>query len=123
MILFCCPQVEAINEKHHHPSVFPDFELPELITATTEVEEATRDAALVIVCLPAQLTPDFLEQHRDVIPKEAILVITCKGLYLKTKQLLSVPILEVLQRDQPLTFLSGAFDAEEALLSATMLTG
>ncbi|KAJ0401532.1 hypothetical protein ATCC90586_003551 [Pythium insidiosum] len=107
--------VDAINATHRNPRVFPDHELLPNISATTSVQEATHDAKLVIVCLPAQLTPDFLEQHRDHIPEDAILVITCKGLYLKTKQLLSVPILAALGRDQPLSFLSGPSFALELM--------
>ncbi|TYZ61021.1 hypothetical protein PybrP1_009601 [[Pythium] brassicae (nom. inval.)] len=110
--------VNAINTRHRHPKVFPDHELLPSISATTRVQDATRDAKMVIVCLPAQLTPAFLALHRDDIPAAAVLVITCKGLYLKTKQLLSLPILEALGRDQPLTFLSGPSFASELMANA-----
>ncbi|RLN93177.1 hypothetical protein BBJ28_00009581 [Nothophytophthora sp. Chile5] len=110
--------VEAINATRHSPKVFPQFELLPNIRATTSVAEAARDAKIVIVCLPAQLAPAFLAQHRDELPPEAVLVITCKGLYLKTKQLLAEPILEALQRDQPLAFLSGPSFALELMNNA-----
>ena len=99
--------MNAINAEHRNPKVFPDFELPTSITATTSVAEACKGAKMILCCLPAQLTPDFLAQHKDAIDLDAILVVTSKGLYLKTKQLLSIPILEALERDQPLAFLSG----------------
>ncbi|KAF4042309.1 NAD-dependent glycerol-3-phosphate dehydrogenase [Phytophthora infestans] len=107
--------VQTINETHRSPRVFPQFNLLPNIRATTSVAEATSDAKIVIVCLPAQLTPDFLAQYRDDVPTDAVLVITCKGLYLKTKQLLAEPILEALQRDQPLAFLSGPSFALELM--------
>ncbi|KAF4138057.1 NAD-dependent glycerol-3-phosphate dehydrogenase C-terminus [Phytophthora infestans] len=110
--------VQTINETHRSPRVFPQFNLLPNIRATTSVAEATSDAKIVIVCLPAQLTPDFLAQYRDDVPTDAVLVITCKGLYLKTKQLLAEPILEALQRDQPLAFLSGPSFALELMNNA-----
>lgn len=110
--------VDAINTTHRSPKVFPQFELLPSIAATTSVAEATRGAKMVIVCLPAQLAPDFLAEHRDDIPPDAILVITCKGLYLKTKELLATPILDALQRDQPLAFLSGPSFALELMDNA-----
>lgn len=110
--------VNAINTTRHNPKVFPSHELLLQISATTSVVDATRDAKIVIVCLPAQLTPDFLARYKDAIPSDALLVVTCKGLYLKTKQLLSVPILEALDRDQPLCFLSGPSFAQELMDNA-----
>lgn len=110
--------VNAINADHRNTKVFPEHDLPTSISATTCVREATQDAKIIIVCLPAQLTPDFLRQHKDDIPVDANLVITCKGLYLKTKQLLSEPILEALGRDQPLCFLSGPSFALELMNNA-----
>ncbi|KAI9997005.1 hypothetical protein PInf_000438 [Phytophthora infestans] len=110
--------VQTINETHRSPRVFPQFNLLPNIRATTSVAEATSDAKIVIVCLPAQLTPDFLAQYRDDVQTDAVLVITCKGLYLKTKQLLAEPILEALQRDQPLAFLSGPSFALELMNNA-----
>jgi glycerol-3-phosphate dehydrogenase (NAD+) len=110
--------VKTINETHRSPRVFPQFELLPNIRATTSVAEACADAKMVVVCLPAQLTPDFLAQHKADIPADAVLVITCKGLFLKTKQLLAVPILEALGRDQPLCFLSGPSFALELMNNA-----
>ncbi|CAK4731467.1 unnamed protein product [Aphanomyces euteiches] len=107
--------VDTINLTHHNPQIFSDFELLPNIHATTSVKEACAGATLLIMAILAQTTPTFLEEHRDVIPEDAILVVTSKGLYLKTKQLLSVPILAALGRDQPLSFLSGPSFALELM--------
>ncbi|RHZ10872.1 hypothetical protein DYB26_011570, partial [Aphanomyces astaci] len=111
-------QVNAINTTRRNPLFFPEFELAPSIIATTSVEESCANATLVVICIPAQGTPDFLAQHKHSIPSDAILVVTSKGLYLKTKQLLSVPILEALGRDQPLSFLSGPSFALELMKNA-----
>ncbi|ETW06485.1 hypothetical protein, variant 3 [Aphanomyces invadans] len=111
-------QVNAINATRRNPLFFPEFELASSIVATSSVAESCANATLVVICIPAQSTPDFLAQHKDAIPADAILVVTSKGLYLKTKQLLSVPILEAIGRDQPLTFLSGPSFALELMKNA-----
>ncbi|CAK4130389.1 unnamed protein product [Aphanomyces euteiches] len=107
--------VDSINSTHHNPHFFPEIELLPNISATTSVHESCANATLVLICIPAQATPDFLAQNRDAIPTDAILVVTSKGLYLKTKQLLSIPILEAMGRDQPLSFLSGPSFALELM--------
>ncbi|KAF4319275.1 hypothetical protein BBO99_00007944 [Phytophthora kernoviae] len=84
--------VASINESHKSPRVFPQYELLPNIRATTSVAEATEGAKMVIVCLPAQLTPDFLTMHRDEIPTDA--------------------------REQPLAFLSGPSFALELMNNA-----
>ncbi|KAL4169149.1 hypothetical protein KRP22_010074 [Phytophthora ramorum] len=91
--------VQSINTTHRSPRVFPQFEL---------LKQHPR----------VDLAPDFLAQHRADIPTDAVLVITCKGLFLQTKQLLAEPILEALQRDQPLAFLSGPSFALELMNNA-----
>ena len=108
-------QVDSINTKHCNPRYLSEFELSSNIKATTDVAEAMKDAVLVIHCIPAQHTPDFLAKYKNELPVDAILCSTSKGLYLKTKQLLSEPILEALGRDQPLAFLSGPSFAVELM--------
>lgn len=107
--------VQNMNETRRNPKHFQEFEIPSNVLATSNIQEALNDAKIILSCLPAQLTPDFLAQNKQFIPKDAILVITSKGLYLKTKQLLSIPILDALERDQPLAFLSGPSFALELM--------
>mmetsp|Transcript_19851 Transcript_19851/g.35940 ORF Transcript_19851/g.35940 Transcript_19851/m.35940 type:complete len:272 (-) Transcript_19851:319-1134(-) len=59
--------------------------------------------------LPAQKSPDFFKEHKDVIPDTVLICSTAKGLYLRSKCLLSEAILgpDGLGREQPLAFLSG----------------
>ena len=47
--------VQTINSHHINPHYLPEFELSELISATTSVEEALKDAHFVILALPTQL--------------------------------------------------------------------
>jgi glycerol-3-phosphate dehydrogenase (NAD+) len=53
-------------------------------------------------------TPDWLGQHRDMIPPNVLLCSTAKGLYLPTSLLIGHAILDALDcAQQSLAFLSG----------------
>ena len=89
-------QVAAINEtgkNPKHPCTFPSTN----VTATTEMEEATKGGVdFIILALPAQKTPDWLIKNKEHIPDKTLLCSTAKGLYLETKDLLSVTYQEIL---------------------------
>ena len=71
---------------------------------------------VILHALPCQLTPLWFKEHKDIIPRDALIVVTAKGLYLKTNQLMGHAILDALDRsEQPLAFLSGPSFAEEIL--------
>ena len=75
--------VDSINHKHSNPKFCPHIKLPEIITATTDQEEALRNADFVMGCLPTQVIPKFLEEVKSFYPLEAPFVSCAKGaLYL-----------------------------------------
>lgn len=108
-------QAESINVGHRNSKYLTEFELLPQITSTTSVAEAVDGAALILSALPAQLTPNFLAEHKDTIPPDVVFCSTSKGLYLPTKQLLSEAIHAALGRPQPLAFLSGPSFAIEIM--------
>mmetsp|Transcript_21591 Transcript_21591/g.26728 ORF Transcript_21591/g.26728 Transcript_21591/m.26728 type:complete len:346 (-) Transcript_21591:7-1044(-) len=109
-------QVKMINDTHHNPKYLSDFELLPNIQAINDVSECLKDADVIMLCLPAQKTPQFLQDHRDVIPPNAILCSTSKGLYVKTRQLLSDAIEDALKPSKhELAFLSGPSFAKEIM--------
>jgi len=110
-------QRDAINNAHRNPRAksLEEFPLPECILAVATVEEACTGAAIVIHALPAQMTPDFIREHRSHIPADAVFCSTSKGLYLARKCLLSEAMLEAFDRAQPLAVLSGPSFAKQIL--------
>jgi len=54
------------------------FTLPSNITSTTNVAEAVAGAGLIMHALPAQKSPDFFREHKDVIPDDVIICSTAK---------------------------------------------
>eukprot|EP00617_Octactis_speculum_P023391 CAMPEP_0185751780 /NCGR_PEP_ID=MMETSP1174-20130828/10564_1 /TAXON_ID=35687 /ORGANISM="Dictyocha speculum, Strain CCMP1381" /LENGTH=345 /DNA_ID=CAMNT_0028428925 /DNA_START=24 /DNA_END=1061 /DNA_ORIENTATION=+ len=107
--------VASVNEQHKNPRYVKEFTLPVNLVATQSIEEACQGAKLIMLAIPAQKLPGFLEENRDIIPSDVILCSTAKGLYLKDKCLLSSAMLASLDRIQPLAFLSGPSFAAEIM--------
>lgn len=110
-------QVQSIQETRRNPKYgLQDFELPDNLQATNSLEDACKDATILILALPAQRIPGFLKDHLDCIDPKTILCNTAKGLYVPTQQLLSDAILEAIGRsDQPFCVLSGPSFAIEIM--------
>jgi glycerol-3-phosphate dehydrogenase (NAD+) len=108
-------QAASINNERVNCDYLSQYLLHENISATTNLAEAVDGAEVIVLALPAQVTPDFLREHKDVIPPTALLCSTAKGLYLKTKQLLSAAIQDALGREQPFCLLSGPSFAKEIM--------
>jgi len=108
-------QVAHINNHHKNPKTLSDFDLPTNIRATTNLENAIEGAEIIIHALPAQTTPQFMAEHKDKIPAEVPVVITSKGLFLETKQLMNEAIQDCMGRAQALAYLSGPSFAKEIL--------
>lgn len=114
-------QSKTINEEHRNPKYLSDYPLNPKGNAIRSIctEEELKEhfqipGVIVFVALPCQRTPVWIEEHRDIIPEDVLLVSTAKGLYLPTQQLIGHAILDALNRaSQPLCFLSGPSFAEE----------
>jgi len=108
-------QRDAINTTHKNPKAktLEDVVLPDNIVAVATVEEACTGASIILHALPAQKTPDFIREHREAIPSDAVFCSTAKGLYLANSSLLSDAMLEAFDRAQPLAVLSGPSFAKQ----------
>mmetsp|Transcript_69418 Transcript_69418/g.166424 ORF Transcript_69418/g.166424 Transcript_69418/m.166424 type:complete len:446 (+) Transcript_69418:113-1450(+) len=107
-------QCRGINTEHKNTKYLGDCLLPDNLVACSNLTEAIADAEVVFLGLPAQKTPEFLEANKDLFKPNMIMVSTAKGLYLKTKQLLSDAIIDVMGPTcPPLVLLSGPSFAKE----------
>jgi glycerol-3-phosphate dehydrogenase (NAD+) len=115
--LYCRDQEQAtaINETHRNIKTFSEYTLPPSIRAGGSIEEALRDAAFLMLCIPAQMIPSWLHRHRDIIPPDILICNTAKGLHLESKRLLSEAVRDALGRDQPYALLSGPSFAKEIM--------
>lgn len=110
-------QVKTINETKKNPKYgMEKFRLEDNVRASNNLEDACRNADILIFALPAQRIPEFCREHADLISPTTIICNTAKGLYVPTQQLLSEAILEALHRpEQPYTVLSGPSFAVEIM--------
>ena len=117
-------QCETINAEHRNPKYLSEFslhveggsEIRGICTLDELREELSTPGVVILHALPCQLTPPWFKEHRDIIPEDALICVTAKGLYLKTNQLMGHAILDALDRShQPLAFLSGPSFAEEIM--------
>eukprot|EP00804_Cyclotella_cryptica_P011514 CCRYP_019877-RA/>CCRYP_019877-RA protein AED:0.03 eAED:0.03 QI:297/1/1/1/1/1/2/364/372 len=117
-------QCAAINSEHRNPKYLSEFSLHvdgvsdiRGICTLEELKEELHTPGVVIIhALPCQLTPPWFRENKDIIPKDALICVTSKGLYLPTQQLMGHAILDALNRaEQPLAFLSGPSFAVEIM--------
>uniref|UniRef100_A0A7S3K223 Glycerol-3-phosphate dehydrogenase [NAD(+)] n=1 Tax=Aureoumbra lagunensis TaxID=44058 RepID=A0A7S3K223_9STRA len=98
-------QVEQMRKTRKNPKYLQGIELAQNIEFTDSVEEVLRDKVdLVLLCLPAQSTPTWLQMHVHLFPRDTLICSTAKGLYLPTKNLMSTAILQALGTDKKIRF-------------------
>ena len=108
--------VESINSNHTNPKFMPEAILLENITATNDVNVALINADIIMLTLPVQIVPDWLEEFKHLIRPECLICNTAKGLHLKSMKLLSTVIKKYLAPDQAYVILSGPSFAKEIIL-------
>jgi len=119
-------QCATINKEHRNPKYLSEFslyvedrsgsEIRGICTLKELKEELSTPGVVILHALPCQKTPRWFKEHADLIPHDALICCTAKGLYLETNQLMGHAILDSLDRaDQPLAFLSGPSFAEEIM--------
>jgi glycerol-3-phosphate dehydrogenase (NAD(P)+) len=72
--------IAAVNAQHENPGYLPGLALSPRIRGTTDVEEATRGAGLVVVAIPSQATRAFLTQMHPLFPEHTPIVTIAKGI-------------------------------------------
>jgi glycerol-3-phosphate dehydrogenase (NAD(P)+) len=84
----------AIRQYGTNPEYLSSIRLPEQVTATTDPEQAIRDAALVVFAVPSQTLRANLVAWRQWIDADATLVSLAKGIELGTTKRMSEVIVE-----------------------------
>ncbi|UVJ38132.1 NAD(P)H-dependent glycerol-3-phosphate dehydrogenase [Arthrobacter sp. CJ23] len=86
--------VEQINTKHRNEQYLKDTELPDCITASTDVAEVLNGAGIVILAVPAQSLRAQLSEWKPLLAPGAVVVSLMKGLELGTDARMSEVIAE-----------------------------
>lgn len=71
---------QEITGTHRNGDYLGEIELPELITATTDLHEAVSGAHVVVVAVPAQQVRQTLLEVREALDPAAVVVSLVKGL-------------------------------------------
>ena len=88
-------QMEAINSTGRNPRYLSEFELPKSVSAVMNLEEAIKDTAFIMLCIPAQVIPNWLETNKDTTSPEVVFtfvksilvyLLTFSLSYLQTRQ-------------------------------------
>lgn len=110
--------VEEINSKHKNSHYFGDLLFPELITATTDMEEAITDRDLLLIVIPTIGVRGLVNKLNKIIKKPKIIVHASKGLEQKTHYRISKIIEEEIdpEKRKAIVALSGPSHAEEVVV-------
>ena len=88
--------VDQINTSHVNAQYLKDVQLPESISASTDVAAVLKDADLVVIAVPAQSLRPQLREWKGLIAPDAMVVSLMKGLELGTDARMSEVIGEEL---------------------------
>lgn len=109
--------VNSINEQNENTKYLPGLKLPERQKATTDLEEAVKDARIIIIAIPSQFLGSVIKEYSNVFPVGVPLVSAAKGIEKGSLRLVS----EILEEELPgkfhpnLSYLSGPSFAKEII--------
>jgi glycerol-3-phosphate dehydrogenase (NAD(P)+) len=117
---------ETIAERDENTAFLPGFPIPKSIRATSSIEEALRDAEIVVSVMPSHHVRVSYEQFVPFLRSSHLLVSATKGIEDETLQRMSEVIADVLGKyglGLPIGVLSGpSFAQEVAAGSPTAIT-
>jgi len=73
-------QRDEINARHTNEGAAPGLRLPDTVTATCDLGEAVRDAAIVLIVIPSQAFREVARALGEVLVPEQIVLHATKGL-------------------------------------------
>jgi len=106
--------VDDINKHHRNEKYLPGSKLTESLRATTSIQEAVKDADLIVMGVPAQVFRQVLEDAKPHIRPWVPIVSLSKGLELGTKMRMT-EIIETVMPGHPAGVLTGPNLAREIL--------
>ncbi len=105
----------SINETHENARYLPGATLPACLTSTPHLEEALREADIVVVVAPSHALREVMVRAKPFVPKAALISSATKGIENDSLMLMSEVLLDVLgtEVEARLTYLSGPSFATE----------
>ena len=106
---------EDIKNAKENKRFLPGVEIPANINITTDIAKAVEDAEFIILAVPSQAVRSVIKNILHLIPPNAYLVNTAKGLEIETMMRMSQVVEDVLGKEIKTRYavLSGPSHAEE----------
>ena len=110
--------VREINQEHTNKRYFKEIVFPELISATTDLEEAITDCEIIVIVIPTAGIRSVAKQLNGLIKDSKIIVHASKGLEQKTHERISTILEEEIDENKrrAIVALSGPSHAEEVVV-------
>eukprot|EP00330_Aristerostoma_sp_ATCC50986_P009314 CAMPEP_0114593650 /NCGR_PEP_ID=MMETSP0125-20121206/15244_1 /TAXON_ID=485358 ORGANISM="Aristerostoma sp., Strain ATCC 50986" /NCGR_SAMPLE_ID=MMETSP0125 /ASSEMBLY_ACC=CAM_ASM_000245 /LENGTH=344 /DNA_ID=CAMNT_0001793041 /DNA_START=51 /DNA_END=1085 /DNA_ORIENTATION=+ len=105
----------CVNQIRRNPTIYTEFKLHPNIIATRDTDEALKDTTMIIGCLPAQITPKWLEENKDKIPLDVPFVNCAKGMIVEKEMFMSQWVEKLFDGKMKYCMLSGPSFAEEMM--------
>lgn len=106
--------VEHINHAHANPRFLPGARLSPAVRASSSIEEAVGDAALVVFAAPSHVLREVARRGAAAVAASATLVVATKGIERETLALMTEIIAEEVQ-GRDVVALSGPSFAQEVV--------
>ncbi|MGU3566159.1 NAD(P)H-dependent glycerol-3-phosphate dehydrogenase [Paenibacillus sp. D51F] len=109
-------QAEEISQRHTNSRYLPDIPLASALRATTDMQEALREAELVLFAAPSSAMREVAAAAAGAIGPEAVIVHATKGFEAESLERMSQVLAGELGRDErEIVVLSGPSHAEEVV--------
>lgn len=109
-------QADDINTYRYNRKYLPNAELPTGIIATSDMEQAVRDAEAIVFVAPSSAMREVAAQAKQWIRRDALIVHATKGFEADTLKRMSTVLAEQLDRPaEEIVVLSGPSHAEEVV--------
>lgn len=105
-------QIEEINTSKTNSAYLPNITFPNNIIASNDISEVVKDSKIIVLAVPSQQVRNILNQLKQHVNSEQILVNVAKGIEKETYLRLSQVAYELLPNN-PYVLLSGPSHAEE----------
>ncbi|WDL97132.1 NAD(P)H-dependent glycerol-3-phosphate dehydrogenase [Alicyclobacillus sp. ALC3] len=107
---------DEINERQTNHRYLPDAQLPGHLKATVDLDVASKDAELCVLCVPSAAVSSMVTTVAPFLPRHALIGHAVKGFDAASKRTVSQVLLDaVLDAKQRLFVIAGPSHAEEVV--------
>src|SRR6185503_5942954 len=107
--------VNSINEQRFNSRYLTSVEIPNRVTATSDVGSALDHVSLVLLAAPSHAARELLTQMLPSLDESAVIVSVSKGIEIETGKRISEIVKEVVGGTHPFVCLSGPSFAKEVV--------